>query len=318
MNEKIKKTEYIGQMLHIKPHYIVSLPAYHSDYKFKSVRQLANEANLKLNQNGSDISQKSDKKIRSAINWLLVSAEDKKVYQKLKDRWFDFKVNFITLTLPDTQQQINNKAFKNELLEPWLNLMRTHYKLKNYVWKMEFQGNGKLHCHITTDTFIHYKVIQTSWNNLLRRNNYLIDFAKKFEHSNPNSTDIHSVRKIKDLAAYLCKYMAKGTGSKETFEGRIWGCSQKISEAMKTSYFMCRSENGHPIQCLFHKNIEYSALTIIDKNTQQPRRWGEIYFLKFKNWLHDIDGVIKQTFTDAILNIRGVTSNTAQLQHYSV
>lgn len=27
--------------------------------------------------------------------------------------------------------------------------------------------------------------------------------------SNPNSTDIHSVRKVDDLAAYLCKYMAK-------------------------------------------------------------------------------------------------------------
>jgi hypothetical protein len=40
-------------------------------------------------------------------------------------------------------------------------------------WKIEFQNNGKLHVHITTDSFISHHVIRSTWNRLLKNNNYL-------------------------------------------------------------------------------------------------------------------------------------------------
>jgi hypothetical protein len=226
---------YIGQNLYIRPSYIVSLPEFDNGNRARTYSMRMNMANLSNNAHNGTISRKADKGIRNSINWLLCAAEQKRVFHKQKNSWFDFKVNFITLTLPDTAKPITDKDFKVNLLNPWLTYMRKFLGLKNYVWKLEFQKNGKLHLHITTDTFIHYEMIRRTWNGLLGKNGYLIDFAKKFGHTNPNSTDIHSVRKIKNLAGYLAKYMSKKSEDLKGIKGRIWGCNYELSRANKTT-----------------------------------------------------------------------------------
>jgi len=45
----------------------------------------------------------------------------------------------------------------------------------------------------------------------------------------PNCTDIHSVKNIKNLAAYMAKYLAKDANLAADFKGRFWSCSYSLS-----------------------------------------------------------------------------------------
>jgi ribosomal protein S17E len=267
---------------------------------------MQNQANLADNSHKGTISAKADKNLRNAINWLLCASSPKKVYHKAKDKWFEFKVNFITLTLPDTTVPVSDYDFKTKLLNPWLTLMRTRHGLKNYVWKMEFQKNGKLHLHITTDTFLHYTIIRNSWNKLLGKNNYLIDFAKKFGHTNPNSTDIHSVRKINNLAGYLAKYMSKQSADLKRIRGRIWGCNYELSRANKTSLFVDKNDCQFDLKCLMQKGIEWSQLFQPDKLTNELRAWGEIFYMKYTHWRSKISGPIRDKFFDTVNGLKNL------------
>lgn len=58
----------------------------------------------------------------------------------------------------------------------------------------------------------------------------------KCNWSNPNTTDIHAIRKAKSITAYVCKYVTKsGKGDSEEnpdrkIKGRIWGASKGIKD----------------------------------------------------------------------------------------
>ena len=297
---------FIGQNLYIRPGYIVSLPEFSFSSAYTSDAFRANQKNLEQNQHAGLISQKADKKIRNAINWLLCAAEPKPVFVKKSNSWFDFKVNFITLTLPDTDNVITDHAFKTKLLNPWLTYCRKYLGLKNYVWKIEFQKNGKLHLHITTDTFIHYAKIQSSWNSLLGKNGYLLAFAKKFGHTNPNSTDIHSVRKIRNLGAYLAKYMSKKLSDTKKLKGRIWGCNYEIARANKTTLFINRDECAENLKPLMSKKIEWYKMQMCDKKTGLLKDRGEIFYITMQNWISDITGTIKEKFNETVLGLKNL------------
>jgi len=47
--------------------------------------------------------------------------------------------------------------------------------------------------------------------------------------SQPNSTDIHRLKGIYNIAAYLTKYITKSDSSRP-MDGRIWGCSDSLRE----------------------------------------------------------------------------------------
>lgn len=301
--------DYIGQQVHIRPNYIVSLPVYDGEGGNRSAAQLSNETNLKANEHGGVLSGKSINKMKAAINWLLVSAQPKTVYSKKWDKTFTFKVNFITLTLPDTTEQIDNKCLQTKLLNPFLTYLRAYAGLKNYLWKLEFQSNGKLHVHFISDAFIHHSVLRDAWNRILGKSGFLNDFESKFGHRNPNSTDVHSVKKVKNLAAYLVKYMAKQDKLLSLVKGRIWGCNKALSEALKTSVFIDRDACVTELKPLMSKGIEYKAIGANDKYTGLFRQFGEVFFLKYKNWQHDIKGVIKDKFLDVVSFIQGVTAD---------
>lgn len=306
MSSQSSTVQYIGQNLYIRPTYIVSLPEYDFPSRGMSLRFLQNMENLKDNKHGGQISKKADKGIKNAINWILCQAEPKRVFRQKTNSWFTFKVNFITLTLPDTVQVINERAFKTKLLNPWLTLMRTAYGLKNYVWKVEFQKNGKLHLHLTTDTFLHHATIRRTWNKLLGRNGYLADFYLKHGHSNPNSTDVHSVRKIKNLGAYLAKYMSKNEFDAGKVRGKIWGCNTEISKANKTVLHLWPDECAAGMAPLMSRRIQYEPLMRPHPLTQLLTKFGEKFLLSYNDWIHRITGPIKDKFNEVINGLRNL------------
>lgn len=334
----LKQIEYIGQILHIRPSYIVSLPEYYGSSQFSSLAFRDNQKNLANNDNKGILSSKAISKLRCSINWLLCAAEEKNCYHKEKDYYFKYKVGFVTLTIPAGNKVPSNYDFKTKLLNPWLTLLRSYYGMKNYVWKLELQKNGMPHIHLATDQFIHYKTLRSSWNNILRKNGLLddyktkyfgctfdyylsenpvtkyIDKAQRFKAweigtaagwSDPNSTDVHSVRKVKDLAAYICKYMAKNSQALNAFKGRIWGASYEISRANQTKVFIPSTECASEMKQLMSNKIQFKPIQVLDKITQIPRQVGEIFFLRYSDWLNNIKGTIAENFQNSIAAIRG-------------
>ena len=225
----------------------------------------------KNNSTSWTLSEKSRKKLMSSINWLTVYSQKKKVFHADKQNSFSFKVNFITLTLPCLQRH-KDTTIKSRVLNGFLTELRDRYHVKNYVWRAECQKNGSIHFHIVTDSFINAFLLRRLWNKKLELLGYITQYQKKWsglsfkeyeflqgekggrsstenlqaweygnktKWSNPNTTDVHSVYKVKDLAAYISKYMAKKAYEKtdSTFRslqnrrlsGRLWGCSTSIS-----------------------------------------------------------------------------------------
>ena len=122
------------------------------------------------------------------------------------------------------------------------------------------------------DKYVHYMVIRKYWNRAINVLGYVDRYQQKFSkmdqeeyiayrsqdqtpdikkikaaykfgcRSNwrsPNTTDVKKTKNVKNLAAYLAKYLAKktdkskltenGKASLETLTGRLWFCSQSIS-----------------------------------------------------------------------------------------
>jgi hypothetical protein len=187
---------------------------------------------------------KSVSKLRFAINLLVAQAELKEVYNPSTHRYYKFKINFITLTLSAPQLNVSDRTIKSKMLEPFLRNLRNVYKLKSYVWRAERQKNGNLHFHITTDTYIDYAAIRDAWNHQQAKFHFIEMFRNKNKTAYPNSTDVHAVKTIRDIARYLSKYMAKAEKDGEKVEGKLWDCSKNLKPANKPTYELTASVYG--------------------------------------------------------------------------
>lgn len=312
-----KPPQYLGVTCYIKPNYVVTKPEFDTELKRKSTSQYFNERNLKHNKHNGTISKKAEQRLKNAVNWLVSSAKRKRVFSKEDNKIFYFKVNFITLTLPDTQQQISEKDFKTKLLHPWLIYAQKYFYLKNYIWKLEFQSNGKLHIHITSDTFIHHKKLKDSWNRLLKRNGYLNDFYNKFGHYEPNSTDVHSVKNIKNLAGYLSKYLSKSDKHTKNIKGKIWGCNQALSEANKCNTTIWQGTEREHLGWLMDKEIQFKQIMSKPNSMGQQMQLAELFILNENIWRNKAIGAIKQAYDNHRFNIRH-NLNQAPPEYYII
>lgn len=170
------------------------------------------------------------KRLRKSIELLVECSQNRTVYSKVVGKNIQHKLSFITLTIP-TAEKIELKEATKLLLEPMLRHLRQVHGMKNYVWKVELQERGQLHWHITSDVYVPHSELRNKWNQLLLRNNYMSEYLQKKGHSNANSTDIHSVRKVRDLSAYLVKYFTKKSQNPEQLQGKIWDCSKNLKSA---------------------------------------------------------------------------------------
>lgn len=169
---------------------------------------IANRYNLEDNGHDGKISRKAAKRIELALSWLFYLAAPKRIHDQESGKAFTFKVNFITLTLPATQVH-SDEVIKSTALANFLRAFKHSHKLERYLWRAEAQANGNIHFHLVTDVYIHHAKIREVWNRCLQPLGYIDAFKLKCGHSNPNSTDVHSVKHVKKLASYLSKYMAK-------------------------------------------------------------------------------------------------------------
>lgn len=251
--------------LAIRPNYIVCYNKWITQ-RFRTLSQITNDRNLANNKHNNVVSNKAERRIRQAVDWLVHLSPEKKVVNPYNKKEFTMKINFITLTLPSKQIHSDNEI-KKECLNQFLTECRKKYNMIHYIWRAETQRNGNIHFHITSNTFIPALELRHVWNRIVNKLGYVDRFAKaredyykdgfKFNKSlekmytysqqrelyergkreywqNPNSTDVHKVEKIRDIAAYLSKYITKQNEGRE-IEGKLWGLSQSLSRAKSVS-----------------------------------------------------------------------------------
>lgn len=217
------------------------------------------------------VSDQARRKMSKAIDWLLLIANPNKATASLSGKQFSFKLAFITLTLPSKQVHDDN-IIKKECLNQLLIELKKRYKVRHYIWRAEKQVNGNIHFHILIDKFVPWSELRDRWNRITEKLGYVSRYrdeqmsyhAKGFrvrkhllptwseekqraaynrgaktQWNNPNSTDIHSIKKVSNMKKYISKYMAKNEKEhdgmtdeereKMKVEGRIWGCSYELS-----------------------------------------------------------------------------------------
>lgn len=188
------------------------------------------------------------------------------------------QLTFVTLTVSDCSQEFTGKDAYKQLLSPFLAWLRKTKGVNTYIWKAELQRNGQIHYHITLPDFIHYRELRTKWNEIQKKAGVIdryranqLEFHKdgfrlreeltrgenpwtaeaqrraydegmKNDWQDPNSTDVHKVYKIKDVAAYLVKEIAKGMQNETSLGGKVWDCSENLSQA---KYYTQTMEEKH-------------------------------------------------------------------------
>jgi len=329
--------EHRTSTIYIKPTYAVIMPTPNKSRGPLTDLQRENMRNLERNQHDGKLSQKSIRKLVNAVNWLVASAPKKWVFQKESGKRFSFRVNFVTLTLPTTDHDISDHHFKKIMLHAFINACRYRYDLKNFVWKVEAQANGNIHAHFTTDTYLPWRGVRDVWNRILAKNGLIDkyhdkhkdlsfqqyvnmygdrdnvtteDLRRRYQSGvdsnwrDPNSTDVHAVHKVKDIAAYLAKYMSKEEEERRKIKGRLWSCSYGLSQANGFSAIVEEELNSRDIEQLYNNGIEYHTIDVEDKITKEKRVIGTIFFFKLEDWKTKIRGRLSNLYHEVLFYLR--------------
>ncbi len=191
-----------------------------------------------------EISQNSARKLRQKIDFLYHYAKNRTVRTYTGKKLRNFKTCFLTLTLP-SEQVHNTGMIITNCLDKFLQICRQRLGMVNYVWRLEFQGNGNAHFHILTDTYIDYYFARKHWNKCINYLGYLDRYKEKMSNlsysdycelygkdfkgnkvnpdvlfkrysagvatnwNKPNSVDVKAIRSNKEIALYISKYFSK-------------------------------------------------------------------------------------------------------------
>ncbi len=238
------------------------------------------------------MNEKVKSKIRFSVNLLVAQAKWKEVENPTTKSLYRFKINFITLTLSAPQKNVSDRIIKSKMLEPWIRNMRNVHGLRSYVWRAERQKNGNIHFHFSTDTYLPYDAVRDVWNHQQAKFHFITDFQHKNHSQFPNSTDVHSVANIKNLAAYLVKYMMKDEKGLDTIEGKVWDCSQNLKLRDRVTYEMSVQDfalmrklvEKFPDRAINTDHCSIFQLSEKEMQTYLPAN----YFDDYKKWLLEV------------------------------
>jgi hypothetical protein len=253
------------------------------------------------------LSDAGRKRLLKAIDWLIYISKPQTAWNYKTKQKFSFKLNFLTLTLP-AKQMHTDIHIKSVMLNNFLTMLRQCYQIQHYIWRAEKQKNGNIHFHIIFNKFIHHEDVRNIWNKILDNHGYIeayrenqkMFFQGKFKvrekllnffslsaqkkayktgvrdnWCNPNTTDIHSTKHVRNLRNYFSKYLSKTPDisamvgkeklanesieeckerlqKKLAVKGRLWFISQELSKLKNISGFFCNEIHAE-VSKLFQK-----------------------------------------------------------------
>ena len=270
---------------HLKPTFVVRTSrniAQHSSFSNSSSFTTGIKQE---NETKGIMSPEAIKKLKSAILWLVYSAEWKKFWHEADQRFYNYQLTFVTLTLP-TQNEKTDQEVK-AMMNGFLMSAKYAFGLKNYCWRAEPQRRGTAHIHLTADCFMHWKKLRYLWNRQLKKADLMNG------HSNPNSTDIHSLKSVANIVGYLIKYYTKQVGERRAMNGRLWGCSHALTQARHLKVSGIESD-GHALQKELLPQLIY----------EEQKDFFTMYNMKNEWFKHIPEGVIKKAMRETMEGIR--------------
>lgn len=280
--------------------------SFHTERKWDKPRLHKNPEslkNLERNLHHNKMSKSTVSKCKRAINYLLLNSTNKRNPTRINWKDTNFRMAFITLTLSAKQRHTDNQI-KRDMLGPFITEIKRQYDVKHYVWRSERQQNGNVHIHILIDKFIPWHEVRGIWNRQQSKLGYISQYqiqmrelhktgfkarpdlfdkwplksqlkayheGKAGNWSNPNSTDIHSVKFVSNVAAYVTKYMTKNSAER-TLKVRASdigftrnhpkGIHKVTAGAMK--YLREQAQTGRLWGCSFELTSITGGCTIID------------------------------------------------------
>ena len=308
----------------VHPRYIVL----HNEYSGCISSAFPSSHTRKLPENTDHrglISQKAAIRIKKGIDWLLVLAQDKKYYNIKKGKDYQFKLAFITLTLSALQRHTDN-TIKSQLLNQFLIEAKKKWRVVHYLWRAEPQKNGNIHFHILVDKFCPWSEVRDTWNRIQNKLGYVSRYRnemKRFHASgfrvrknllnkwayksqlrayrtgskndwnSPNSTDVHSIRLIHNLPAYLAKYCIKNKEGRK-IKGKLWGLSTSLSAMKGATDVVDNKYNEELFKLWDNKKVQaryedYYTIIFVDVSTLQSLECFALValFLTFVNSYKD-------------------------------
>lgn len=292
----------------INPNYIVF-------YDWEDKTRNYNTDGLKLNHsNTGELSHKGSKRIKEIISWFTELSRDQ-VHIKAKKQ-INYRLTFATLTLP-AKQDHSDQYIKKNLLSRFLIYAGRYWGAKNYFWRAESQENGNIHFHITFDKYIEHSELRKVWNEILSDHGYIKRYSEKMKNffsegfrvsdnkhdkrteeqqreayktgvstgwTNPNTTDIHSLYKVKNVAGYLAKYVSKNIKIFEIKTNLKYWKIEQIFKNYETKVSINMIEGGARIKLngtdlktvenyLMANNFEFTEISEIKIRPIEGRLW---------------------------------------------
>lgn len=281
-----------------------------------------NSSPPRMHEHGGEVSNKAASKIKQGINWLLLVAKDKKFESSYHGKAYHFRLSFITLTL-SSKQIHSDVEIKQILLNQFLVEARKKWNVHHYLWRAESQKNDNIHFHILTDRFCPWSEVRDTWNRIQNKLGYVDryreemqrfhaggfnvrkDLLKTWSYKNqvrayrtgskndwnsPNSTDIHSIKHIINLPAYLSKYCTKNQDGRP-IEGQLWGLSESLSK-LRGPIEIITQEIGKSIRTIREKYpekmIDHEYYSVLLVSCYMWAKWhrGELYKV-FRNYIFE-------------------------------
>jgi hypothetical protein len=244
----------------------------------------------------------AEKRIHRTVDVFLQRSQERTIWNTVTNQQNQFRLSFCTLTIPDEKEVDGKEAYKG------LKVFIDHFRkpptrkaiseqLKSYIWKAELQKRGQIHYHLTANSFLNAWEVRRVWNGICFRRGWMEEYRKKYGNTNPNSTDIHAVYKVRDIQAYLGKYLSKSGrvdvsecgGIVPIFEphinGKVWDASKDL-KVPRYSYEL----DGDTYERL-DEGTKSGAIKVLPGNectvfcTEHPTLYiGENELNKYVNW----------------------------------
>ncbi len=271
--KSLKKYDEIPKKFRNVKEFVKAHEELYNLHKWKSEQQ-----NIELKPFGtmSKMQVKNCKKtIENLINTVLFNYDKKKSYREQRF------VTFVTLTLPVPQIH-SDRIFRKMQTRFIENLQRT-YNVDFYVWKAEAQKNGNIHFHLLVDRYVDKNVIQKLWNFQLDKYGYIERFARKKGHTNPPTTKIHGLVKVKNTVSYIMKYMTKVEEGKRPIIGKLWGCSNSVKKLDYPKFCEMDSDFNEILKLIDDKEVkqifsdEYISYYVGNMFSRVRLRFGNLW-----------------------------------------
>lgn len=274
------------------------------------------------------ISENSQRNLRDKISYLFQFAKSRSIKTYSGKTIPNFKICFLTLTLPATQQQPTADINKN-CLEPLLEVLRKRLSMQNYVWRLEHQANGNVHYHIATDTYIDYFFVQKHWNLILEKYGYVSRFASKMlampyteyhkryskngeispgvtykrwvkgkseKWQKPNTVDVKNAKSSDNIGYYISKYFSKKEKSSK--------CNILDNEDNSFALRLCfwsRSLSKCKAESMPHDYYAYDLVQIFDRCKEALRcafDYCTVYYFSFNQLPKVVKSILGEFFND--------------------